>query len=104
MRNERTLTLDLAEIGQSGHIVIRNPMWLKQRDLTNLQNASSDPAILASFLSNLIEGWELSDFDGSPIPYVRGVEGIEELPLIIVRFVFERVASELNVPLGTVTS
>lgn len=102
---DRTINLSLEPVGQpGGHVTIKNPMWLKQRELTALQGASGDPAVLTTFLSGLIEGWNISDYDGTPIPYVAGQGGVDELPLVIVRFIFEAIAKELNVPLETQTS
>lgn len=102
---DRTLEVSLAPLGQpDGIVTIRNPMWLKQRDLLRLQSATTDPGVLADWLSGLIEGWTLADYDGTPIPYRKGADGIEDLPLVIVRYVFEAIAKELNVPLEITTS
>lgn len=102
---DRTIQISLAPLGQpEGTVTIKNPMWLKQRDLSRLQAASNDSSVLSDWLAGLIEGWSLTDYDGAPIPHERGAEGIEALPLVIVRFVFEAIAKELNVPLEIATS
>lgn len=75
---DRTIQISLAALGQpEGTVTIKNPMWLKQRDLARLQSATNDPNVLTEWLSGLIEGWSLTDYDGVAIPHERGPEGIE---------------------------